>query len=111
MPTQRRFRIRKGDTVEVVAGRDRGRRGSVERVVPSTGRVVVEGINLRKRHRRARAVGQRAGIIEFNAPLDISNLVLVCPQCGERTRVRYQFDADGAKQRRCHKCDEPLGES
>ena len=111
MPTQRRFRIRKGDTIEVVAGRDRGRRGSVERVVPSTGRVVVEGINLRKRHRRPRAVGQPAGIIEFNAPLDVSNLMLVCPHCGERTRVGFQIDADGVKQRHCHKCDEPLGES
>ncbi len=106
--TKRRFRIRKGDTVEVVTGRDRGRRGEVERMVPETGRVVVEGTNVRKRHTRPRAMGQRAGIIEFNAPFDASNVMLVCPHCGERTHVAFRFGSDDSKHRYCKQCDENL---
>ena len=106
--TRRRFHVRKGDTVEVINGRDRGRRGEVERVVPDTGRVVVEGVNLRKRHTRPRAVGQSAGIIEFNAPLDASNVMPVCPHCGKRARVAFRFGSDGLKQRYCNECDESI---
>ena len=108
MAKTRRFRIRKGDTVEVVAGRDRGQRGTIERVVPSSGNVVVEGINVRKRHTRPRAVGQPAGIIEFKAPLDASNLMLVCPHCADRTRVGYRIASDGHKTRHCKKCNESV---
>ncbi len=108
MAETRKFRIRKGDSVEVVAGRDRGQRGTIERVVPSSGNVVVEGINVRKRHTRPRAVGQPAGIIEFNAPLDASNLMLVCPHCAERTRVGFRIGSDGEKTRYCKKCDESV---
>ena len=107
---RRRFRIRKGDTVEVVAGRDRGRRGTVERTVPETGRVVVEGINTRKRHTRPRAIGQPAGIIDFDAPVDASNVMLVCPHCGVRVRVSFRRAAGGVKRRYCRKCDESLDE-
>ena len=108
MAARRRFRIRKGDTVEVIAGRDRGLRGTVERTVPETGRVVVEGVNVRKRHARPRAVGQPAGIIEFNAPMDVSNLMLVCPHCGARVRVGFRSGQDGVKRRHCRKCGESL---
>ncbi len=106
----RRFRIRKGDTVEVLHGRDAGRRGVVERVVPETGRVVVEGVNVRKRHAKPRAIGQPAGIIEFNAPLDVSNVMLVCPASGKRERVGYRFDDDGVKRRYARRSNEPIGD-
>ena len=105
-----RFRIRKGDTIQVLQGRDVGRRGVVEHVVPSTGRVVVEGVNVRKRHARPRAIGQPAGIIDFNAPLDVSNVMLVCPVCDQPVRVGYRLGEDGVKRRRCRKCNELIDE-
>ena len=106
----RRFRIRKGDTIEVLQGRDVGRRGVVEHVVPATGRVVVEGVNVRKRHARPRAIGQPAGIIDFNAPLDVSNVMLVCPACGRAARVGFTQGDDGVKRRHCRKCNELIDE-
>ena len=106
----RRFRIRKGDTIQVLQGRDVGRRGVVEHVVPATGRVVVEGVNVRKRHARPRAIGQPAGIIDFNAPLDVSNVMLVCPACNQPSRVGYALGDDGVKRRFCRKCSEQLDE-
>ena len=106
----RRFRIRRGDTVQVLQGRDIGRRGVVERVVPEAGRVGVEGVNVRKRHARPRAIGQPAGIIDFNAPLDVSNVMLVCPVCGQPTRVGYTIGDDGVKRRICRKCNEQIDE-
>jgi len=106
----RRFRIRKGDTIEVLQGRDVGRRGVVEHVVPATGRVVVEGVNVRKRHARPRAIGQPAGIIDFNAPLDVSNVMLVCPACNRAARVGFTQGSDGVKRRYCRKCNELIDE-
>ena len=110
MATVHRFRLRKGDTVEVLTGRDKGRRGVVEHVVAASGQIVVEGINVRKRHTKPRAIGQRAGIIEFNAPLDVSNVMLVCQQCGERSRIGVRIGRRGARARHCKACNEPLDE-
>jgi large subunit ribosomal protein L24 len=100
-------RIKTGDTVEVIAGRDLGQKGQVVEVMPKENRVVVEGVNLRKRHKKAQQLGGRqipAQIVEFNAPLDLSNVMLVCPSCGKTTRVGYRFKQDGAKVRFCKKC-------
>jgi len=101
--------IRKGDKVEVIRGDDRGRRGTVHRVSPKAERVVVSGINLVKKHQRPMPTGGRmqtqAGIIEFEAPILLSNVMLVCPQCDQRTRVAFEFLEDGGKVRVCKKCD------
>ncbi len=110
MATVHRFRLRKGDTVEVLTGRDKGRRGVVEHVVAESGQIVVEGINVRKRHTKPRAIGQRAGIIEFNAPLDVSNVMLVCQHCGKRSRIGVRLGRSGARARHCKACNEPLDE-
>ena len=101
-------RIRKSDTVEVLSGRDRGKRGTVERVMPRERRVVVEGINIRKRHTRARRPGAPQGIIEFPAPLHVSNVAVVCEACDRATRVGFRFLADGSKVRFCRRCDEVI---
>jgi len=101
-------RIKKGDTVEVIAGKDLGERGEVMSVLPKVNRVVVNGVNTMKRHEKARQAGNRqvaAQIVEFNAPLHVSNVMLVCPSCSERTRIGYRFDDDGKKTRFCKKCD------
>lgn len=96
-------RIKQGDTVEVIAGKDKGLRGEVVRVLVKQNRVIVNGVNILKRHRKARPApgGQQipAQIIEFEAPLHLSNVMLVCPDSDERTRVGFRFTEDGRKMR------------
>lgn len=102
-------RIKKGDTVEVITGEFRGERGSVRIVLPKEGRVVVSGINLVKRHQKPTGrVRTQAGIIEFEAPLRLSKVALVCPRCNQRTRVAFQINGEGKKSRLCKKCGEPI---
>jgi large subunit ribosomal protein L24 len=101
-------RIKKGDTVLVIAGKDLGERGEVIAVLPKEDRVIVDGVNVAKKHQKARQVGNQqipAQIVEFNAPLHLSNVKLVCPNCNEATRVGYRFTEDGRKTRFCKKCD------
>lgn len=95
-------KIKKGDTVEVITGKDRGQRGQVERVWPREGKVLVAGINLVTKHQRG-TQDQPGGIIEKPAPLNISNIMLVCPQCDLRTRVGIQRKGE-TKVRACKKC-------
>lgn len=102
------MKIKKGDTVEVISGKDRGKKGKVERVIPKDCQVVVSGVNLTKRHRKAKSANEPGGIIELSAPLDISNIMLVCPRCNIKTRVGFGFDAQGRKYRKCKKCGEFL---
>lgn len=101
-------KVRKNDTVRVLTGRDRGKSGRVLQVLPREGRLVIEGINIRKRHQKARRPGQQAGIIEFPAPLNTSNVAVVCPTCGRAKRVGFRFLADGTKVRYCKSCDEVI---
>ncbi|GAB4417670.1 MAG: 50S ribosomal protein L24 [Anaerolineae bacterium] len=100
-------RIKKGDTVEVIAGKDKGVRGEVLRVIPKKNRVVVERVNVVKKHQSPVRAGRgqvQPGIIEFEAPIHLSNVMLVCTQCHERTRVGYRVTEDGMKVRVCRKC-------
>ena len=104
-------KIKKGDTVEVVAGNDRGLRGAVQRVLPKANRAVVFGVNTVKKHQRPTRAGRgqiQPGIIEFEAPIHISNLMLVCPQCGQPTRVGFTRQEDGRKVRVCKQCNETI---
>ncbi len=101
-------KIRKGDTVELISGRleDKGRRGEVIKVLPDEHRVVVQGINVRKKHQKQVQTQGRTmspGIIEFEAPVDISNVMLVCPKCDEATRVGLSREA-GVTHRVCKSC-------
>jgi large subunit ribosomal protein L24 len=103
------FRIKRDDLVEVISGDDKGLRGQVRRVLPREGRVLVAGINIVKRHTRPTGPTQtQAGIIEREAPLDISNVALVCPHCDEPTRVGYRWDDEGRKVRFCKRCQEAM---
>lgn len=104
-------RIKKGDTVEVIAGKDKSFRGEVIAMLNKQNRVIVNGINIAKRHEKARQVGQQqipAQIAEFEAPLHLSNVMLVCPNCDEKTRVSYNINDDGYKTRVCKKCNEDI---
>jgi large subunit ribosomal protein L24 len=94
-----KMRITKGDTVRVMRGEDKGKEGKVLRVFPKTGRLTVEGVNVVKRHRKARRAEEQSGIIEFPAPIHASNVMLLDPKSGDPTRVRARIDDDGTKER------------
>ncbi len=98
-------KIKRDDLVLVIAGKDKGRRGKVLRVFPRRNRVMVDKVNVVKRHQRPTQTSQ-GGIIEKESPIHISNVMLICPKCGEPTRVGYRFLQDGRKVRSCKKCGE-----
>ena len=103
-----KLHVSKGDTVRVVRGDDKGKEGKVIRVYPKTGRVTIEGVNIVKRHRRARTPDEQSGIVDFPAPIHASNVMLVDPKSGEPTRTRRQIDEDGTKERIAVKSGEAI---
>ena len=103
-------RIQTGDQVEITRGKDRGKRGRVMRVLSGDRRVVVDGVNIVKRHQRPMPPMQPGGIIEMPAPLAESNAMLVCPNCDQAARVGYRILEDGSKARVCKRCQEIIGQ-
>jgi large subunit ribosomal protein L24 len=104
-------KIKKGDTVEVITGEGKGERGAVQRLISKDDFVVVAGVNIVKKHQKPRQAGRgqvRAGIIEFEAPIHMSNVMLVCPKCDEPTRVGYLINESGVKLRICKKCQSEI---
>jgi large subunit ribosomal protein L24 len=97
------LKIKKGDRVVVLSGKDRGKSGTVMRVLPKDNKVIVEGVNVAKKHQRAVRATMQAGIIDRDMPIPVSNVALLCSSCGQ-TRVGYRFDDTGAKIRICRKC-------
>ena len=98
--------IRKNDTVLVVTGKDRGKRGRVLKLVPDKNRLIVEGVNMIKRHTRPNpGKNVKGGIVEREASLHASNVQLVCPECGAQTRIGRKILGDGRKVRVCRKCE------
>ena len=102
------MKIRKNDTVIIIAGKDKGKSGKVRRAFPKENRVVVEGLNMIKRHSRARRATRQAGIIELESPVRLSNVMLLCDKCGKPTRIGFRFLADGKKARICKACQEVI---
>ena len=102
------MRIRKNDTVLVIAGKDKGRKGKVRFAYPGDERLLVEGVNFIKRHTRARGAVRQAGIIEREAPIHVSNVMLLCSRCNHPTRISLRFLEDGRKVRVCHTCGEVI---
>jgi large subunit ribosomal protein L24 len=103
-------RVKRGDTVEVISGRDKGIRGEVLKVLPKENRAIVQGVALRKKHQRQIQSGGRTmspGIIQFEAPVHLSNMLVVCPNCDQASRISIQRDG-GERVRVCKKCDEVL---
>jgi large subunit ribosomal protein L24 len=101
-------KVRRNDTVEVMTGKDRGRRGEVRRVITEASRVVVTGVNMVKKHRRARGANEPSDIIDMEAPLHLSNVRLVCPSCDAAVRVGFRQLEDGRKVRYCKACGEAM---
>ncbi len=106
------MKIKVGDEVQVVSGNYKGTRGTVQRVLPGANRIVVSGVNLVKKHQRPRPTGGRSqaqgGIIEFEAPINVSNVMLVCPETGEPTRIEIRRDEDGKRLRYSKRSGNPL---
>jgi len=100
--------IKKGDTVLVITGKDAGRKGKVLKVIPKDNRVVVEGINKAKKHQRPSRAIPQGGILQIEAPLNVSNVMLLCTKCNKPTRIAKRFLENGTKVRICKNCGEVL---
>lgn len=100
--------VKLGDTVLVLTGKDKGSKGKVLDVLPKDGKVLVENVNVRKKHKKPRGANQQGGIVEQPCFIHLSNVMLVCPNCKLPTRVGKKFLEDGTKARVCKKCDEVI---
>ena len=97
------MKIKKGDTVQVLSGNDKGKKGEVLEVIPKDSKVVVKGVNVRKKHIKPRKQGDEGGIISVECAINSSKVNVVCPKCGKSTRVEYKIEND-KKVRVCKKC-------
>ena len=98
------MKLKKGDQIIVIQGKDKGRKGKIEKVFPQKGKVLIPGINLYKKHARKQSEKKQGGIIEIVKPLSISNVALFCSKCRRPTRIGYQIDKSGNKSRICRRC-------
>ncbi len=103
-----KLHVKKDDVVKIIAGKEQGKTGKVLRVFPAKGRVVVESLNVVKRHTRPNQLNPEGGIVEKEAPLSVSNVMLVCGSCNEATRTGIRLLDDGSKTRYCKKCNESV---
>lgn len=108
MEYESKYRIKKNDVVQVIAGKDKGKSGKVMRVIPKKDRAIVEKINMVKRHMKPSQQTRQGGILEKEAPIAVSNLMLVCSKCTDPTRVGYKILDDDRKVRFCKKCGEVI---
>lgn len=102
------MKIRKGDTVKILSGKDRGKRAKILRVLPKERRVIIDGINLKKKHRRSRRQDRKGEIILLPAPMSASAVEIVCPSCGKPARAGYARADAGEKRRICKKCGKEI---
>lgn len=98
------MKFKKGDNIIVIAGKDKGRKGKIEKVLPKQEKVLIPGTNVYKKHLKPQGEKQPGGIIDVIKPLSISNVALLCPKCGKQTRIGYRLDKAGGKYRICRKC-------
>ena len=100
--------VKTGDTVVVLSGKERGKKGKVMAVSPKEGKVIVEKINMVSKHMKPRRMGETGGIVKAEGAMYASKVQIVCPRCGKPTRVAHQIYEDGTKERICKKCGESL---
>lgn len=101
------MKLKKGDQVIVTVGKDKGKKGSIEKVFPGRGAVMVAGVNIVKRHRKKRDDQHPAGITEKIIPINVAKVALICPKCGKQTRVGYRI-VKNTKERICKKCEQVI---
>ncbi|MFH1651392.1 MAG: 50S ribosomal protein L24 [Chloroflexota bacterium] len=102
------MKIRKNDTVMVIAGKDRGKKGKVRFAYPKKGKIIIEGVNFIKKHSRAKGQVRQAGIIDLEAPLQVSNVMFLCDKCNQPSRIGSRTLDDGRKVRFCRNCQEVI---
>ena len=102
------MKLRKGDKVKIIAGKDKGKEGTISRVIPEKNRIVVDGINIVKKHQKATQQARQGGIIDREMPLDASNVAIISPSDGKPTRVGYRIDDNGTKYRICKRTGSDL---
>ena len=101
------MKIKKEDTVLIISGKDRGKKGKVLKALPKERKIIVEGVNLVRKHRRPKKEGEKGQIVEIFKPIDVSNVKFVCPKCGKASRVGYKVIESG-KYRVCKKCGQEI---
>ena len=106
----KKLHVKRGDVVQVISGKDKGKQGKVITAFPQAGRVIVEGVSIVKKHQKARMQGQESGILHMEAPIDASNVLRVCSACGKAVRTGVQVLEDGSKVRYCKKCQEAFND-
>jgi len=102
------MKIKKDDTVLVIAGKEKGKKGKVRFAYPKKQTIIVEGVNYIKKHSKARGAVRQAGIIDLEAPLHVSNVMLICDKCNKPSRIGYEKLEDGRRVRFCHSCREVI---
>lgn len=106
----KKMHVKRGDTVKVISGKDKGKEGKVIAAIPETGKVIVEGVAMVKKHQKARMQGQESTIIQKEAAIDASNVLRVCSNCGKAARTGIKVLEDGSKVRYCKKCNETFND-
>ena len=101
------MKIKSDDTVLIIAGKDKGKKGKVVNVLPKEGKIIVEGVNIKKKSMRAKKSGEKGQIVEIVAPFNVSNAKLLCPKCKKPVRIGYKV-TEGGKYRVCKKCKQEL---
>ena len=104
----KKVHVKTGDTVVVLSGKERGKKGKVTAVSPKEGKVIIEGVNIVSKHVKPRKMGEAGGIVKAEGAMYASKVQIVCPSCGKGTRVAHEILEDGTKQRICKKCNKPL---
>lgn len=102
------MKIRKGDNILIIAGKDNGKKGKVRQALPKKDAVIIEGLNMIKRHSRTKGQARQGGIIELESPINISNVMLICNKCNKPARVGFRILPDGKKARICKVCHEAI---
>lgn len=102
------MKIKKGDTVKIISGNDKGKTGKVIRVLPDVEKIVVEGVSIRKKHVRPKRQGQKGEVVRIPAAFSISRVMIMCPKCGKPARLGYAVSDAGIKTRICKKCNAEL---
>lgn len=97
------MKIKKGDVVKIISGNDKGKTGKVLVVLPQEGQVIIDGMNIKKKHSKPRSQGKKGELVRIPAPFSISRVMLICAKCGKPTRVGYSL-VEGGKRRKCRKC-------
>ena len=97
------MKVKKGDNVLIIAGKDKGRTAKIIKSIPKELKVLVEGINLKKKHVRPKKEGEKGQVVDIPAPMNVSNVKIICPKCGKATRIGYKTEGE-VKNRICKKC-------